>query len=179
MAVIWVTLPWILIGFFTLIRPSPSKPDITYGEFPFRLEYKINESTVVVEDTLICEFSGFGANEGVGKYREWTATLASGNERIVLYEFAGTSGLYLGTPDDKEEAEVELYTTIYFSPGNAGYYMGDEYAHGADYPDASYFIERNGFKGQEGVAEADILLNEFGIELISWEISDPIVNQFG
>ena len=36
--------------------PAPPAPEITYGEFPFRLEYEIEGERFVIEDTLIAEF---------------------------------------------------------------------------------------------------------------------------
>ena len=55
-----------IVGFFlfTVIvfiwrTPAPPLPEITYGEFPFRLEYELNEKLHVIEDTLIVEFDGF------------------------------------------------------------------------------------------------------------------------
>ena len=175
---LFVFSPLNLLNVFLLIGPRPPAPEVKYGEFPFRLEYLLNGESVVVEDTLICQFSGYGVNAGVGKYREWTATLASGNERIVLCEATGVSSLYHGDPEDTTESIAALNTVIYFNPGAASYYMGDNYTHRTNFPDALYFMERNGILGQEGVVQADVLLSDFGIELISWEISDPIVNTF-
>ncbi len=157
--------------------PAPPLPEITYGEFPFRLEYELNEELHVIEDTLIVEFDGFGMNEGIGRYRRWTSRLASGEDLVLLLEVS----------DNKQ---------IFYFPGPANYYMGDRlngYNH--TFPSAS-FIER-----ERGITRRDILhdkelleqfgpldqntineeelLNQYNIRLVNWEISEPIVNNFG
>jgi len=37
---------------------APPEPEITYGEFPFRLEYEIDGERFVIEDVVIVEFMG-------------------------------------------------------------------------------------------------------------------------
>ncbi|WP_336297944.1 hypothetical protein [Aneurinibacillus uraniidurans] len=66
--VAYLTLPWLFILVHIQLQPNPPRPEIIYGEFPFRLEYEINGQRKVIENILICEFDGFGANEGIGKF---------------------------------------------------------------------------------------------------------------
>jgi hypothetical protein len=157
----YYAFPWILIFIGIHLEPNPPRPQITYGEFPFRLEYEINGERKVIQDSLICEFDGFGADEGRGKYREWKQRLASGNERVTL----------LKVNDNLE---------IYYSPGSAKYYMDDmesggEYKHG--YPDA-LVSEKRGKITSNRLILADQLLKEYGIKLISWDASQPLKNNF-
>ncbi|MDR9852289.1 hypothetical protein RJP21_01590 [Paenibacillus sp. VCA1] len=159
--VAYLALPWILIFLGIHLGPNPPHPEITHGEFPFRLEYEINGERKVIRDTLICEFDGFGADEGRGKYRKWKTRLASGNERITLLEINQTQ-------------------EIYYSPGSPNYYMGDlesneEYRHG--FPDA-LIIEQDGRFTSNRLIRADELLDKYHIKLISWEPSPPIKNTF-
>ncbi|MBQ2840423.1 MAG: hypothetical protein IJE70_03665, partial [Oscillospiraceae bacterium] len=59
----------------------------TYGEFPFKLEYELNGKKYTVEDVWVCEFNGFGSNEGFGKHRQWKGKVKStGEDKIVLLE---------------------------------------------------------------------------------------------
>ncbi|MGG0825238.1 hypothetical protein ABE099_20510 [Paenibacillus turicensis] len=67
----YVTLPWLLIGLGGLLEDDPSVPEITYAEFPVRLEYEVNGQKKVATDTVICEYDGIGYNEGQGKHRKW------------------------------------------------------------------------------------------------------------
>lgn len=158
-----LTLPWSVIYLGLIFEPNPPKPKITYWEFPFKLEYKINEEHKVVEDTLICEFDGFKMNEGLGKYRKWKSLLKSGNKKIILLQINDTDYLY-------------------YDPGYAGYYLGDSnnanaISYEEYFPNASR-LERDGNFTSDGIIMADELLNKYNITLISWQPSEPIVNEF-
>ncbi len=87
-------MPWLLLFIGIQLGPNPPRPEITYGEFPFRLEYEINGERKVIQDTLICKFDGFGSDEGRGKYRKWKTRLASGNERLTLLKVDETMEIY-------------------------------------------------------------------------------------
>ncbi|MCC3381765.1 hypothetical protein ACFQ5D_02480 [Paenibacillus farraposensis] len=159
--IVFIALPWLLIFIGIQLEPNPPQPEITYGKFPFRLEYEINGQRKVIQDTLICEYDGIGSNEGQGKYRKWKERLASGNEKITLLKVNNT----------KE---------IYYSPGSANYYMGDlgdsrKYEH--FFPDA-LLIEKNGIGTSNGIILADELLDKYHIKLISWDYTPPIKNNF-
>ncbi|MGG1123680.1 hypothetical protein ABHN05_02385 [Brevibacillus laterosporus] len=75
--------PWVMIFLGSSLLSNPPRPEITYGEFPFRLKYEIKGKWSVIQDTLICEYDGIGSNEGQGKYREWKEHLASGKQQIL------------------------------------------------------------------------------------------------
>lgn len=153
-------LPSVLIYVVNLFEKSPEKPAITYGEFPFRLEYEINGRREFMEDTLIIEYKGVGIDAGRGKFRRWEDRLASGNERITLFK------------SDLIE--------IYYPHGGSKYYMGDleEYvSFNPAFPNAAYMtIEKN--ITQSGIITEDDLMEQYGIQLMSWDIADPIVNSF-
>jgi len=162
--VLSVPLGCILSDYF---KPNPQRPEITYGEFPFRLEYEINGERVVVEDTVICKFDGFGVlGWGDGKHRKWKSWLASDkNMDFVL----------LKTIDDSSK--------LFYTLGSAAYYMGDGPAHmyAPDYPTVHYHaVIEKPFNGGtlSSAVKADELLNKYGIRIINFEPSDPIVNTF-
>ena len=146
--------------------PNPPKPEITHGEFPFRLTYEIDKQFFEVEDTLICDYDGFGANEARGKYRQWKSRLASGNTRITLF---------IGD-------EIEIFFSPNISNLAAGaFYMGDTEMYSSityPFPDAWYSKNFNPQKPQAYIISADEMLEKYKIRLISWEISEPIQNTF-
>ena len=84
-----LVLPWMLLYLGIAFSPDPPRPEITRGEFPFRLEYEIDGKRVVIEDTLICEFDGFGMNEGAGKYRKWKGRL---NHKVIPHPRGRAAG---------------------------------------------------------------------------------------
>lgn len=151
-------------GYFS---SNPNTPEITYSEFPICLEYEINGQYTKVEDILICEFDGFGFNEGNGKFRKWKARLKSGNNRITLLKNGNIEIYYFPVKDDSRLAGVFMGDTEYYSGGTGG-----------TFPDAwctSNFEDKtvNGY-----IISSDELLEKYKIKLISWEISPPIQNSF-
>ncbi len=156
------TLPWLAIFIGIQLQPNPPEPEITYGEFPFRLVYEINGERKVIEDTLICEYDGIGMNEGQGKYRKWKERLASGNENILLLKVNNTQ-------------------EIYYNSGPADYYMGDmgegvTYSH--NFPHACQYKKYANGNSSYVTISADELFKNYNIKLISWDFTKPIKNNF-
>lgn len=84
--VLIIASPWIILGVGLWLSPAPPKPEITYGEFDFKLVYEIDGEIPTIEDTIICEFDGFNIDEANGKTRRWKEKFKNeqGNE---LYAF--------------------------------------------------------------------------------------------
>jgi len=142
--------------------PNPPLPEIRYGEFPFRLEYEINGERVVVEDTIICKFDGIETTVN-GKYIKWKLYFKSGWESYKKTGYWGAIRV-----DDKND--------IYFAIGGPHYYMNDNTT---DINFHAFRIEKYSFGGYgTPTVKEDELLNTYGIRLISFEPSDPIVNTF-
>ena len=150
-------IPLIGLPISSLLKPNPPLPEITYGEFPFRIEYEINGDRVVVEDTVICEFDGFEFSwGGEGKFRKWKSHLASGSQGnyLLLLTIDGTN---------------DLYCTV----RGPSYYMGEVYGYYDDEKPPGAFL-KNGH-----VLSSQELFDRYGIRFISWEFSPPIENNFG
>lgn len=154
---------WFLFGGFL---PSPPKPEITHGEFPFRLVYEINGETKVVEDVLICEYDGFGANAARGKYRQWKSYLVSGNTRITLFK----------------SEEIEIFYTPNINHREAGaFYMGDTEIYSSInevFPNAWRTSDFGKKQVNSYIIPADEMWEKYKIKLISWKIDPPIQNTF-
>lgn len=158
---------WLAFGGGALFHPNPPMPNITYGEFPFRLMYELEGETKIVEDTLICEFDGFGANEARGKYRKWSSHLKSGNEKITLLQ----------------NNDIE----IFFTPGMNDWeigavYMGDnEIYHNninSTFPNAYCLSGLNATMKNAYIISGEEMWKNYKLKLISWEPSQPIKNKF-
>ena len=177
-----VILLVILIGIFYLsvisgaifsFGTNPPKPEITYGEFPFRLTYELNGEIKIIEDTVICEFDGFYSLGSAGKYRKWNLHLSNGKDYVSLLDLSN-----LDVIDDFNHKVMELY----FSPGNAEYYMGDNLGgrsrQAQDFTWIYYnYQNTDGTIGGSGY-RADVAWEKHKIRLISWEPSLPIQNTF-
>ena len=172
-ALLFGFMVWFAFGGGIYFLPNPPKPTITYGEFPFRLEYEKNGNIEVIEDTIICEFDGFNVEGENGKYRKWKIYVKSTGERmIVLYD--------LRTNDIFTEWGSQVLE-LCFDPGNAEYYMGDvggrerkgSLGHWIDY----LYILPDGKTGYSSL-ELDEAWEKYKFRLISWEPSPPINNIF-
>jgi len=160
-----LNLPWALIYLDMYAAPNPSKPEIIYAEFPFKLEYELAGELFVVEDTLICEFDGFGVGGSEGKFRRWKAYYLSGNDRVILVK----------------TEELEVFFSPNSSPTNAFVFMGDieKYDRMTElFPNALYKKDFYNQKENAYIITAEEMWEKYKIRLISWEIADPIENTF-
>lgn len=150
--------PWLMIYLGGLLQDKPLAPKITYGEFPFKLEYEIDGDVIFLEDRVICEYVGVGWNEGIGKYRKWESHLANTGEESIL----------LLTDNTRK---------IYCFVGNSEYYMGDEtYPEPRPLTPRVYLVKSD---SEDTVSfSQDELLEQYNIKLISWEFTQPIINSF-
>ena len=170
----YFVVPWVMMALGTTLMPNPPKPEITHGEFPFRLVYEINGEQKVVQDTLVCDYDGIGMNEGQGKYRKWKERLASGKEILILLEVSNPVSLGSSTKAVKQE--------IYYSTGSVRYYMGDleDYeGYAESFPNASLYEKYADGSSDDCRINADELYKKYHIKLISWDITKPIKNTFG
>jgi hypothetical protein len=171
----------ILVGIFYFLVISgaifsfgsnPPKPEITYGEFPFKLTYELDGETKVIEDSVICEFDGFYSLGSAGKYRKWKTSLKSGNERLTLLDLR---------PLEEINEFGQTMLEMFFSYGSGEYYMGDEQRYNRK-PEIRDYVEYE-YRNTDGTTggssyKADVAYEKYKIKLISWEASEPIQNSF-
>ncbi len=167
-------LPWLLLGIGLCLSEAPPEPTIKYNEFPFHLEYTINGETVVVDDTLVCEYTGIELNEAVGKYRTWDSYIKSTGKEYVLI-----------TGDETLEWRIYL--------NDADTLMGD-------YDTNSFDTETN----EDALTKEEIderlapnivpvkiqdvevgpidmyedFTKKYGVKITVWEVAPPITNEF-
>lgn len=154
-------------------------PQITEGEFPFIVEYELNGEKYIIEDTVVCSFSGYDASAWFAEPRVWNAHLKSGNEnkRIILYKENNYSVL---TPN-----RVNALSRVVLNYGMAEYYMGDKrnarsliYAKPFFYYDERYSTdEGTEYNTGEKLSKKE-LEKYFGIKILRFEFSKPIKNKF-
>lgn len=146
-----------------VLAPDAPKPKVKSAEFSFRLEYKINGETRVIEDVFVTQY----IHNKRGVARTWSGHIKDSEEKNVLL---------------LERDSEKLYYMIHFP----AYYMGDEKKYSPyNYPEFAPFFKvyKNDYskvyKSDYNTVFLDELLEDYGIELISWEIDPPIVNAFG
>ncbi|MDR6726174.1 hypothetical protein J2W91_004680 [Paenibacillus amylolyticus] len=155
----YLTLPWLFIFIFGKLEPNPPRPENTYGEFPFQLVYVIDGETKEIEDTLICEFKGFGWDEGNGKIIKWDARLAKGtvdyHNGIELF-----GGVIAGQGS----------TFITIDIGSPQYYLG--YKEYKNYSPGRVSISS---PPASGAINEDELWNKYNIKIIEMKFSQPLI----
>ncbi|MCL2149888.1 MAG: hypothetical protein FWH51_03015 [Dehalococcoidia bacterium] len=159
-----ILIPMACLPLSSCLQPNPPRPEITYGEFPFKLVYELNGEEITIEDTIICEFDGFGFSWGGGdKWLKWKSHLASGKK----------------SPSPLAEVSLKISDTheVYFFLGGPKYYMGVEAGYVLNFH--AFRIQEYSFGGQSyPMVSEDELLDVYGIKLVSWKPSPPIVNSF-
>ena len=163
------TMIWMYIA---LYRGNESYPEVTYGEFPFELVYELDGEIKRIEDTIICEFSGFKFGGTRGTMRVWNMRYKSGRDELLLLDL-------------KEDLAMDKWgnkiLSISFYPGNAEYYMDDERKENqrkSILTEFTYISQRNNGDLGKSVFSADEAWDKYKIRLISWECSPPIENKF-
>lgn len=185
-ALIAALILYITISWSGIFLPNPRMPEITYAEFPLRIEIEYDGERLVFEDAIICEYDGFGVSGyGTAKNRRWKERFASGKE----YQASYPTIVLLDTDD----------VLIKYHSGEGAYYMdipyyeiGDEYEDGTPYTPSSpsiYVEDKNlRAKGEFSFNFYDVTpqqepryrnaLKHYGVEIISIEQKPPIVNTF-
>ena len=137
------------------------EPEIKEGEFPFEIVYEKDGEIVTVNDVYVCEFDGFDWNEGVGKHRKWKGYIkSSGAKELILLE----------------DGDLKLAVSVGFPE----YYMSDQsITQIKDLTPAIYYIKPNELGGtSSGMLDIEPLLEQYKIQLVSWNFSEPIQNSF-
>ena len=155
-----VSFPWTMIYISGMLERNPPKPEITYAEFPFELVYEINGETITLSDTYVCEFDGFGWNEGEGKIRQWKGYFKSNQQKdIVLIK------------DKNKEIVCDI--------GSPEYYMGDQKYNVSPRTDPILvLVEYYDTGGVSSSLCSDQIKEYYKIDLVSWNLSNPIENEF-
>ncbi|MCL1982714.1 MAG: hypothetical protein FWG53_06495 [Clostridiales bacterium] len=175
--------PMLFIAIFIsgILLPNPPLPEIKYAEFPFRIEIEYNDERLVFEDTIICEYAGVGIyGYYEGKSRRWISRFASGREYdatwptiemldtdSVLMKFhSGEPAFYMDRP------YYELEHGIPYSPSRPSIFVDDKALRARGEFSFSFYD----LPSQE--ERLRTTLENFGIEIISIELTPPIENTY-
>jgi len=163
---------FIISGAFAVLVPNPSRPQITYGEFPILVIFELDGEIQTLEDTVIAEFAGFQSLGTAGRIRSWTSRLKSGNEQLILLRV------------ENENFAFEI-STVYGAPE---YYMGDfiwqsrvsyEMAMSSSRRYLSFKQWENGEITTHHSLRADEVWERYNLRIIEVQHSPPIENTFG
>lgn len=155
--IIIVILGGVIILFSAKKKLEPEKK---YAEFPFSLTYKIDDKIITIDNTFVCEFKGVGWDTGRGFYRKWDGYVKeTGLENVLICE----------------DSQRKIFCRV----GEPRYYMGDEqYLYWKDNslsPPHLYMVKKT---ANYDFMSVDEIKQTYGIEIMSWEFSEPIKNSF-
>ena len=155
---------------------------IKIGKFPFKIEYKYNGKIFVIEDSLIATFTGFESISIGDKRRQW-------------------SGLIEGTRTEQLYIPIDAMRRLDINVGAASFYMNDPMGLRYSVPFPSFIVTtfdreiselkmttsriaeitriyNATFRRQNFTNSLDDLYEQYGIRIINYEFSEPIVNSF-
>lgn len=162
---------FVISGAFSVFMPKPLEPEIKHGEFPIEVTCSINGVNHRTSDVIICDYAGVESLGTAGKYRKWNSYLKSGNKHLIIVS------------DRKDEKNFEI--TIDY--GQAEYYMGDyELESKDDYEEkimksnylGLYYFDEDGSVAESKTITYEQARNDFGIDAIDIQYSQPVSNKF-
>jgi len=169
-----------ILGIFV---SNPPMPGIRYAEFPFRIEIEHKGERLVFEDVIICRFAGFNISYSGGhfrRFRQWRSHFESGRPYSTRYP-----SLEILHTD---------YVRIVFYSGEPAFYMDlpwYQLEHGMPRslmrPSIMVYNLEMRERGEHPSSFSLLhmqhewhkaTLADFGIEVISIELTPPIENTF-
>jgi len=171
---------------WSLMSERAPRPEITHGEFAFRLEYEINGETIVIEDTVIVEHGGTSWDAGIGNHNVWNNHLASGGSEIIELYRSDTNVVFirilgilrgdflLGGDTIRDDLYIELPNVTRLRLNEEGLFSQQarelQTFFSGDNPNWRFF------GGARWRIDEDELFNIYGIKLVSFEYDSPIIN---
>ena len=163
-------------------QQASRSPEITSGEFPFRVVYELEGTTHVMEDVLICEFAGH--EQGTGR-RRWRWRLRYDVEATPVDGFRDTLLLLEGEdmPSIFAPDRINERFRVFVDAGTCSHYMGDRHSwsRGPLIQIQERLFAADGGPGRS-IRDMDLTFEQleehFGIYIIEFSFSDPIENRF-
>lgn len=178
--VILTMINFLIIGIILLVNISENQvpPQITEGEFPFVVEYEIDGNTYIIEDTVICSFSGYDYSAWFTKPRTWNEYLKSrGEGKTVIFQEENNYSVL-------KPRRLNERSRVVLNYGSAEYYMGDPNQRGMIYAKPFFYYSERYATDERTTHNTGTELSEeelekhFGIKIKRFEFSKPIKNKF-
>lgn len=176
---------------WSLMSPRAPRPEITQGEFAFRLEYEIHGERIIIEDAIIAEHDGTSWDAGTGNHNVWSSHLMSGNYFIELYRtdtkivFVNILGhLRAGYLLGKENVNASQDIVGGVLPPVIRFHLDEEAVNSWQAEQITTFFSNEKVPnidfaiGARWHISSESLFSEYGIKLISFEHEPPKRNSF-
>ena len=169
-AIVSLASPWIALYVGLQASPNPQKPEITYGEFSFRIEYEMNGRVRVVNDVMICQFDGYNVDEGRGKTRKWKYHYKNeqSNEILIIDSSPGFSQIVLESMDQYK---------VTLGVANAEYFLSEpDYKGTPELPSIRVYDTNTGH--YKDPTQRQEFLEEHDFKILIWYCDLPVENTF-
>lgn len=181
-----ISSPWIIIAVGLWLSPAPPKPEITYGEFDFKLVYEIDGEIQTIEDTIICELDGFNIDEGRGKTRRWKEEFENkqNNElyawRVEQIDNLDFNEYKSGRKPDYNQIvlkNIDNYKVL-LSVADAEYFLDEPENKRTSPIEPSIQVYDKNICYYKDPEQSEEFLEPHNFKVNSWECDEPIVNTF-
>ncbi len=181
-----IASPWMMLTVGLWLSPTPPKPEITYGEFDFKLVYEIDGEMQTIEDTIICEFDGFNIDEANGKTRRWKEKFKNEQDN-ELYAFRVEQ---IDNPEFNEYKNgrkpdynqivlknIDHYKVL-LRVADAEYFLGEPDDKTPSPIEPSIQVYDKSICYYKDPKQSEEFLKPHNFKVISWECDEPIKNTF-
>lgn len=166
--VIAISFPWSIMYLGSMLKEDPPPPDVSYGEFPFKLVYEIDGQITKIEETLVIEYVDSEYSLGQGDVYYWKKYYKSH-----------------GPFEDPEESYNAFYNkfllfrgfneggsfSIHFKLGSCEYYMGLQEENHLGIRAGDIYILSSEYNGP--ISDEEVY-SKYGIKIIEKYVSPPI-----
>lgn len=141
------------------------RPEIKEGKFDFSVTYELNGETKTISGVYVCEYNGTDWALDGGSHRDWKGCIEGGSEDDCFE---------IGTTEDGGVIIISMHLS-------ADYFMGENVTGGLDLPEPELMIQYpyDELGGMQMIREAEIIEQNYGAKIISYEYDAPIENSFG
>lgn len=179
LCLIVISILFLVINIIMSGYKEQKPPLVESGEFPFKLVYEINNEQFVIEDSVVCTYTGLDQTSlSFERPRTWDSTLKNEDKtKTLLYEEENVASI-LKPNRINDSIMIKLHY------GSGEYYMGDpnvrDQIHGE--PHICYYEEYKTDSKTTHIKSTKInekdLEKYFGIKIVEFSFSQPIKNKF-
>ena len=140
------------------------RPEIKEGRFNYSVTYELNGETKTVSGVYICKFDGVSWSLDGGYSRAWKGYIEGGTRNDEVN---------IGTTEDGGT----IILTLCLAPD---YFMGEDVVDLRGLPEP-YLVITYPLEDADGfsmIGEADVIAEQYGAKIISYEYDEPIQNSF-
>jgi hypothetical protein len=159
----FLILLFLLAGMLASCGLTVPRPEIKEGRFNYSVTYELGGETKTVSGVYICEYNGTSWALDGGSHRDWKGYLEGGT--------SSDDWITIGATEDGGKIILSLSM-------DPDYFMGETVIHVPEpYLLVSYPLTEG--DGETIINEADVVAEQYGAKILSFDYDEPIKNSFG